>query len=61
VIKTSKKENGEEYFKFEAKGIPDSDLNAPVIKFDEGVTKMSMSMTPGRRSLKDRKKSKTAE
>ena len=49
-----------EPIKFQAKGIPDSELKKPADKFPEPSTLLSKSFvsgTPGRRSLKDRKKS----
>ena len=49
-----------EPIKFQVKGIPDSELKKPAEGFPEPSTLLSksfVSSTPGRRSLKDRKKS----
>ena len=49
-----------EAIKFQVKGIPDSELKKPAEAFAEPSTLLSksfVSSTPGRRSLKDRKKS----
>ena len=49
-----------EAIKFQVKGIPDSELKKPAEAFPEPSTLLSksfVSSTPGRRSLKDRKKS----
>ena len=59
VVKTAKGATEFEPIKFEVKGIPDTDLKKPAEKYPEPSTVLSKSFlaTPGRRSLKDRKKS----